>query len=522
METVFRNEIKKPLVSLILLDWSCRESFHSLRYLNQQTVARDTYEILWIEYYSRKAPQIAAEIKECEKKHKPSLIDRWVVIGMPDNACYHKHLMYNIGIVKSKGDIIVICDSDAIFSRTFIETIIKSFKKNPAIVLHFDEVRNNNKKFYPFSYPTIKEVLGDGCVNWKDGKTTGLWDKTDFIHTRNYGACMAAKREDLIAIGGADEHTDYIGHVCGPYEMTFRMVNRGRKELWHEKEFLYHTWHPGQAGDKNYVGPHDGRLISTTALEVLKSGRIMPLLENESIKMLRTDNNVNKAKLEEKLIDTSYIEGFTLDRLSEEKKVRIWYDHELIVLYKEFNILKYCGNFYGVPAFLNLNDLNNEEKENHPTIIKADTQQSVKDLVDQFDISYFRPKVIGEYKEVNLVRYGCRIYPISKTTKEFNLHRVEERRSLARFSATSIETVKDFIDKLDESIHVPVLMGSYKNYNMIRYIGVIYALLQSLGKVDFTPALDKLPKNILSSNTQEDLKLLIDQQLLAENKTNGL
>ena len=128
METVFRSEIKKPLVSLILLDWSCRESFHSLRYLNQQTVTRDSYEIFWIEYYSRKSPQIATEIKECEEKRKPPVIDQWIILGMPDNVCYHKHLMYNVGIVKSKGDIIVICDSDAIFQRTFIKTIIKFLK----------------------------------------------------------------------------------------------------------------------------------------------------------------------------------------------------------------------------------------------------------------------------------------------------------------------------------------------------------------------------------------------------------
>ena len=98
---------------------------------------------------------------------------------------------------------------------------------------------------------------------------------------------MAALREDLIGIGGADEHVDYLGHICGPYDMTFRLVNFGKRELWSPEEFLYHVWHPGQAGDKNYLGPHDGKHMSTTALEARATGRIFPLVENPAIRLLR-------------------------------------------------------------------------------------------------------------------------------------------------------------------------------------------------------------------------------------------
>ncbi len=98
---------------------------------------------------------------------------------------------------------------------------------------------------------------------------------------------MCASREDLINIGGADEHVDYLGHVCGPYEMTFRLVNYGRKEVWHQDEWLYHTWHPGESGRGNYMGPNDGRNVSATALDILKSSRIMPLVENPAIRKLR-------------------------------------------------------------------------------------------------------------------------------------------------------------------------------------------------------------------------------------------
>jgi hypothetical protein len=210
---------------------------------------------------------------------------------IPKKVYYHKHLMYNAGIVLSRGAIVAICDSDAIVKDTFVETILQAFKQDPNIVLHLDQVRNNDRRFYPFNYPTIEEVIGEGSINWKAGKTTGLWDSADILHTRNYGACMAAARDDLIKIGGADEHIDYLGHVCGPYEMTFRLINKGRREVWHPAEFLYHVWHPGQAGEKNYIGPHDGRHMSTRALLARLTGRNLPFLENSAIQSLRLSGN---------------------------------------------------------------------------------------------------------------------------------------------------------------------------------------------------------------------------------------
>src|SRR4030043_199242 len=103
MGKLFQSDVNKPLVSLILLDWSCRESFHSLKYLNNQTIPRDKYEIIWIEYYDRRAPEIMEGLKECAKLGKPPIVDQWIVMNTAKNVYYHKHLMYNIGIITSRG-----------------------------------------------------------------------------------------------------------------------------------------------------------------------------------------------------------------------------------------------------------------------------------------------------------------------------------------------------------------------------------------------------------------------------------
>lgn len=269
----------RPVVSLVLLDWGVRESFHLFDYLKRQTADRDDFEILLIEYYAGVSP--AAEKYADE-------IDGWALLEMPPDTYYHKHLMYNVGIELARGEIVMIGDSDAMVRESFIQTIIDAFKRDPEIVFHIDQFRNVRRDLYPFCWPSFEEVLGDGCINNVGGKTAGVAETRDPLHQRNYGACMCARREDLIAIGGADEHIDYLGHICGPYDMTFRLVNLGRREIWSEEEFTYHTWHPGQAGADNYLGPHDGRHMSTTSLQALLTGRVLPLLENATLRARRT------------------------------------------------------------------------------------------------------------------------------------------------------------------------------------------------------------------------------------------
>jgi hypothetical protein len=273
-----RSARASPKLSLILLDWSVRESFHLLHYLARQDAPRDSFEVLVIEYYSR----VGEAIRKFEDQ-----VDTWLLLEMPEDCCYHKHLMYNAGIVLARGENLVICDSDAMVKPSFIRAIAEQFEQDPGVVLHLDQFRNNRRDFYPFNYPSFEAVAGEGCVNNAGGRTTGILDQRDPIHSRNYGACMCARRTDLIAIGGADEHVDFVGHICGPYDMTFRLVNHGRRELWHPSEFLYHTWHPGQAGVDNYLGPHDGHFLSTTALAALASRRVAPLRENPAVRALR-------------------------------------------------------------------------------------------------------------------------------------------------------------------------------------------------------------------------------------------
>ena len=149
MKILFDNpSCQSPLVSFILLDWSCRESFHIFDYLSKQSIPRDEYEVIWIEYYDRCSPEIQTKIEKAEKVGEHPPVDKWIVMEMPQTTYYHKHLMYNMGIVSSRGKIVTLCDSDVLLRQSFVESIIESFNENSeaGITLHLDEVTNIEKK----------------------------------------------------------------------------------------------------------------------------------------------------------------------------------------------------------------------------------------------------------------------------------------------------------------------------------------------------------------------------------------
>lgn len=341
MKFVKRSQRRTPKVSLILLDWSVRESFHLLHYLQQQTADRDDFEVIIVEYYSR----ISGAIRAFEDQ-----VDTWAVLEMPESCYYHKHLMYNVGIVLSRGDIVMIGDADAMVKPTFVERIIARFRQNGEMAYHIDQFRNVRRDLYPFNFPTFETVEGRGSLNAHDGKTTGVLDDVDPIHSRNYGACMCARRSDLLRIGGADEHIDYLGHICGPYDLTFRLHNLGFREIWETEEFTYHTWHPGSAGADNYLGPHDGRHVSTTALEALLSGRTAPLVENRAVKLLRTGTAQTAEEVLDQLIDPVSVQRWDIDALGRGDFSRSLPDRAVLLeTYKGYHLIGSADRIEAIP-----------------------------------------------------------------------------------------------------------------------------------------------------------------------------
>ena len=261
-----------PRVSFILLDWGVRERFNTLDWLLRQDVPKSEYELIWIELFDRVVPEVLEKadlVVTCHQQH-----------------AYHKHKGYNVGLLKARGEVVTICDSDAVFPRDFVSSIYRSFgmeggkAPSPLVLMHY-EWRTG------FLYP---ERLDD-AEELKDSK----WDWWPLVN--NAGACMSVRRADAIRFGGFDEDESYKGYICGPYELGWRLVNAGIPEMWHDESVaLWHFAHPDPIGS-NGVLPRLGQLLehryphvdmhALRAVEAFSSGRMQPQRENPEIWRLR-------------------------------------------------------------------------------------------------------------------------------------------------------------------------------------------------------------------------------------------
>jgi len=150
--------------------------------------------------------------------------------------------------------------------------------------------------------------------------------------------------------------------------------------MWETDEFLYHTWHPGSDGVDNYMGPHDGRNMSTTALQTLCSGRVDPWLENPAIQRLRTGQAGDVAEL---LIDPAYRQTFQRPEPAGPAKV----DGPERVLegafasYHGYDVYESDGSFYAAPQDLRI-DLTSTTWREDDCLIMGQSFREVQNTID--------------------------------------------------------------------------------------------------------------------------------------------
>lgn len=286
-----------PRLSFILLDWGCRERFTTLDWLLRQDVPKDQYELIWVEVYDRVVDEV---MKKAD-----------VVMTCNQRGMYHKHMGYNAGLLHARGDLICVCDSDAVFPPDFVRSVFRSFQMDgggppvPLVLMHYEW---RTSLLYP-----------DGLTDTETLKDRERWQWWPLIV--NEGACMTVRRADAIRFGGFDEHRSYRGYLCGPYDLGWRLINAGWPEVWHDEAVaLWHFAHPDPIGtngqqaslkqllEKAY--PHvDGHAL--TAVEAFSTGRFLPLSENPDIWALRMRDRRIGSELETRYADLTGQGGYS-------------------------------------------------------------------------------------------------------------------------------------------------------------------------------------------------------------------
>jgi len=260
----------RPLLSIILLDWSVRENFHALDWLSRQDVDRWLYELIWVEAHHRALDHITPRV------------DQHVLCRQ--NGIYHKHAAWNAAALHARGSLVTFSDSDAIYPPDFVRSILQSFgcqdggDPQELVLMHYEW---RTRSTYPGGITRMEQLAR---FEWMP-----LWP--------NVGACMTVRMGDFLRYGGLDEHESYRGYMCGPYELGWRMVNAGVPERWHDPAVA--LWHFAHPDPPNTLGqrfsfklwsetrhPHvNGHALS--AVEALSTGRLSPLRENGEIWALR-------------------------------------------------------------------------------------------------------------------------------------------------------------------------------------------------------------------------------------------
>jgi len=403
-----------PKVSIILLDWSCRQRFDTLDWLLKQDVSKELYELIWVELYDRVIPEVLAKAD--------------TVITCGQKGMYHKHIGYNVGLLSSFGEIIVICDSDAVYPVNFISSILKSFypdslSSSLPLVLMYYQLRTS------LTYPDNlkdREELGDNKWQW--------WQLNP-----NVGACMSVRKQDAIRFGGFDEHKSFKGYLCGPYDLGWRLVNAGIPERWHDTStVLWHFAHPDPVG-VNEIKPNLKRmrentyphvdLHALTAVEAFSTGRFQPLLENSEIFKLRIKQRCIGTEFEKKYANMTGQNGFSkwqvfwlstsmpldmiytaigkniyrslrsnVKKLLSEKQIE-WLrrmkfnlfcvkhvepnEPAILSSFKNFNIVHYRKLIYGVPQHLGPVDFHDEKQITSSLILNGRTVGEVKKMISK-------------------------------------------------------------------------------------------------------------------------------------------
>jgi len=248
---------RQPWLSILLTDAGLLNSHHVLYYLNRQTLPRHRYEIIWLEYYSHRPRSLES---------LSSLLDRWIELGYSSQSPFHRHRLYNVGFLASRGKVCILLDARSIVSPGFLQAIVQFYLKKRHRVLHMDELASLDPIHFPFRYPTPEEVMATACEH------SGLC-----LNRGHWNACMSAPRADIITLGGADEHEDYQGRTGGPHELGQRLSHYyNRRTIWHPSEQVYRVWSPEL--NPSVPGREDERGLACRAIVTGETGRLAPYI----------------------------------------------------------------------------------------------------------------------------------------------------------------------------------------------------------------------------------------------------
>lgn len=210
-------------VSVICWDASFRENFDAVGCLLSQTVPKDRYELIFVEYYEEANPEVLALAEQHENMQMAAL-------GNPHPGKENEHSIgacVNEGLRRARGDLIVIPDADVMFEEDFLEEVVRQHERYEELALYFyrmDEPATDRP--LPRTLRALKRVC-------------------ELPNPGNYGGCLTVRKKWLVEINGYDEGPLFRGYSGVDVDTASRLRSLGLAIRWHPRKFIYHGHHPG-------------------------------------------------------------------------------------------------------------------------------------------------------------------------------------------------------------------------------------------------------------------------------------
>lgn len=205
-----------------MVDGGFRERFHLLNCLEEQTLDKSEYEVIWVEYYN----EIPAEVAN-------SAFVRTITLNNPKNVMYHSSYCFNRGIRESRGELAVIIDADVVVERDFLESVWLEHQRYDELAMYI--VRLDQDQQYS-SQDVSLERLKQVC---------------QLRSPSNFGGCLTVRKCWLEAINGYEQHRAFASNYhSNGLDVNARLKNLGLAVKWHSELRLYHPWHPGTHGER--------------------------------------------------------------------------------------------------------------------------------------------------------------------------------------------------------------------------------------------------------------------------------
>ncbi|MCD6415720.1 MAG: glycosyltransferase [Planctomycetes bacterium] len=203
-----------PIISVIMVDGGFRESFHAVDYFSEQSLARDRFEIIWVDYTDRVAPEVA---------HRSDV--RSFALGRTDEPQALGYA-YNKGICEAKGEILVIPDGDVACPPDLLETVLDEHSRTEDLLLYVLRLDQPAERYRP---GWDLEHLKSTCT---------------IRHTYNFGGCTTIRRRWMLKMNGYEQLPFFAGYHYLGGDNYIRSKNLGLKIKWHPTLRVYHPWHP--------------------------------------------------------------------------------------------------------------------------------------------------------------------------------------------------------------------------------------------------------------------------------------